>query len=79
MDSKWIIVGAVILSILIATIVTIIDYNIHKNDEYEEPKPQEKMYKAITTLAYLIIAIIIIAIIVKVLFWTGLISVIINH
>lgn len=61
--------------IVIATILIIIVCKKSSSDEYEEMTTKDKMYKAITILVYIIIAIFII----KVLFWTGLISAISNH
>lgn len=71
-----IIIGIIIV---MSAIRKVIIYKNKENEEYKEPTEQDKMYRAVTTLAYLIIAIIIIAVIVKVLFWAGLITAINNH
>ena len=71
-----IIIGIIIVMSVIRKVII---YKNKENEEYKEPTEQDKMYRAVTTLAYLIIAIIIIAVIVKVLFWAGLITAIKNH
>lgn len=43
-------------------------------EDKEELSPKEKMYKAITALIYIIIAIILIPIAIKILFWAGILT-----
>lgn len=63
-----IIILAIVAVITIALIIVI--FKILDKKGYVERTPKEKMYRAITFLVYIIIALIGI----KILFWTGIIS-----
>lgn len=55
-------------------IFTIMQYKNENPDDFEEETTKDKMYRAITVLVYIIIAIILIPIAIKILFWTGILT-----
>lgn len=57
-------------------IFTIMQYKNKNPEDYEEEEPKDKMYRAITILIYLIIAIILIAIIARLFFWSSILALI---
>jgi len=65
-----IITGIVIITVAVVTAIN----KLKDKDKYEEVTPQERMYNAITTLVYIVIILIVLAVIARLLFWGSIVS-----
>lgn len=68
------IVTAIMVIVVLLTIIVLIGEKRKPYKEEKRTEPKDKMYKAITILIYIIIAIILIPIAIKILFWAGVLT-----
>ena len=68
------IVTAIMVIVVLLTIIVLIGEKRKPYKEEKRTEPKDKMYKAITILIYIIIAIILIPIAIKILFWAGILT-----
>ena len=68
------IVTAIMVIVVLLTIIVLIGEKRKPYKEEKRTEPKDKMYKAMTILIYIIIAIILIPIAIKILFWAGVLT-----
>lgn len=68
------IVTAIMAIVVLLTIIVLIGEKRKPYKDEKRTEPKDKMYKAITILIYIIIAIILIPIAIKILFWAGILT-----
>lgn len=70
------IIGIALIVVIVVTAFTIIQHILEDPEDFIEETEQEKTYRALRHLIYLITGIIITGIVVKVFFWTAILSII---